>query len=123
MPGSDQGPRVGPDLTGLGSRFAKIYIVESLLEPSRAIAPSFESTVIELANGKVHSGVVTAETDRSLTLVDNQAQEHVVDKSVVEQRRKQFVSTMPEGFAKRFTEDEFVDLVSFLVNLKETRGR
>jgi hypothetical protein len=30
---------------------------------------------------------------------------------------------MPEGLEKRLTEDEFVDLISFLVNLKEPRGR
>jgi hypothetical protein len=30
---------------------------------------------------------------------------------------------MPDGVEKRLSEDEFVDLISFLVNLKETRGR
>jgi hypothetical protein len=28
---------------------------------------------------------------------------------------------MPDGLEKRLTEDEFVDLISFLVNLKEMR--
>ena len=30
---------------------------------------------------------------------------------------------MPDGLEKRLTEDEFVDLISFLVNLKAGRGR
>ena len=53
----DQGERIGPDLTGVGSRFARIYIVESILEPSRTIAPSFGTLVIMLKNGKVFTGV------------------------------------------------------------------
>jgi putative heme-binding domain-containing protein len=119
----DQGERVGPELTGLGSRFSKVYIVESILEPSRAISPSFETTAVTLKNGKVISGVKVAETEAAITLVDNQAQKHVLPRTEIDEQRKVPISTMPEGLDKRFTEDEFVDLISFLVNLKETRGR
>ena len=30
---------------------------------------------------------------------------------------------MPEGLEKRLTEEEFVDLISFLVSLKEVRAK
>src|SRR5262249_27973121 len=52
----DQGERVGPELTGLGSRFSKAYVVESILEPSRVISPSFETTAVTLTSGKVVTG-------------------------------------------------------------------
>jgi putative heme-binding domain-containing protein len=119
----DKGERVGPELTGLGSRFAKAYIVESILEPSRTVAPSFETAVLALKNGKLVSGIAVAETEASVTLVDSQGQKHVIARRDVEERQKSPTSTMPEGLEKRITEDEFVDLVSFLVNLKDTRGR
>jgi putative heme-binding domain-containing protein len=119
----DVGEKIGPELTGLGSRFSKIYIVESILEPSRTIAPSFETIAVLLKNGKSVSGVKVAETDTTLTLADNQAQKHVIAKADIEDQQKQPVSTMPDGTEKRLTEDEFVDLVSFLANLKETRAR
>jgi putative membrane-bound dehydrogenase-like protein len=112
------GERIGPELTGLGSRFAKVYIIESILEPSRTIAPSFETLALVLKNGRVLHGIKTAETDGTLTLVDNQAQKHVVNRSEIETQQVHPLSTMPEGLEKRLTEDEFVDLVSFLVNLK-----
>src|SRR5262249_1286845 len=35
----DKGERIGPELTGVGSRFGRIHLVESILEPSRTIAP------------------------------------------------------------------------------------
>jgi putative membrane-bound dehydrogenase-like protein len=117
----DQGERVGPELTGLGSRFAKVAIVESVLEPSRAVSSSFETVGVTLKNGKVVSGVKVAETDQALTLVDNQGLKHVLNRTDIDEQRKQPLSTMPDGVEKRLTEDEFVDLISYLVNLKETR--
>lgn len=119
----DQGERIGPELTGLGSRFSKVHIVESILEPSRTIAPSFETVGVVLKSGKVLSGIKVAETEVSITLADEQGQKHVLARRDIEETQKRLVSTMPEGLEKRLTEDEFVDLISFLVNLKEQRGR
>src|SRR6185369_12411089 len=53
----EQGERIGPELTGVGSRFSRIHVIESILEPSRTIAPSFGTYVIELKNGKTLNGV------------------------------------------------------------------
>src|SRR5262249_28596996 len=33
----DLGERVGPELTGIGARFGRVYLVESILEPSRTV--------------------------------------------------------------------------------------
>jgi putative membrane-bound dehydrogenase-like protein len=117
----EQGERVGPELTGLGSRFSKAYIIESILEPSRTVSPSFESTLVELKSGKALTGVKVVETETSITLVDSEAKRHVIARSRIEATRKQPGSSMPEGLEKRLSEDEFVDLVSFLVNLKGPR--
>lgn len=119
----DVGERIGPELTGLGSRFSKVHIVESVLEPSRTIAPSFETVSLALKNGKVVAGVKVAETETSLTLADSQAQKHVVARSDIEALARQPTSAMPDGLEKRLTEDEFVDLLSYLVSLKETGKR
>jgi putative heme-binding domain-containing protein len=119
----EQGERIGPELTGVGARFSKIYIVESILQPSRTIAPSFETITVSLKNGKVVSGVKVAETETTITLGDTQAVKHTLNKADIEEQQKQPTSTMPEGTEKRLTEDEFVDLVSFLANLKDMRGR
>ena len=53
----EQGERAGPELTGIGSRFSRIYLVESILEPSRTIAPSFGSVTVLLEDGQTISGV------------------------------------------------------------------
>ncbi|HYT91381.1 MAG TPA: HEAT repeat domain-containing protein, partial [Gemmataceae bacterium] len=115
----EQGERIGPELTGLGSRFAKVYIVESILEPSRTISPSFETVLVVLKDGKTLSGVKVDETETSLTLADSEAKRHVLARVDIEEVRRHAVSSMPEGLERRLTEDEFVDLISFLANLKE----
>src|SRR5206468_2994181 len=38
-----QGGAIGPDLTGAGRRFSRIHLIESILEPSRSIAPAFRN--------------------------------------------------------------------------------
>jgi len=119
----EQGERIGPELTGVGSRFARVYIVESILEPSRTIAPSFETVAVVLRNGKALAGVKVAETDKTVTLGDNQGQKHVLTKADIEEGQVSPVSTMPEGLEKRLTEEEFIDLIAFLVSQKESRGR
>jgi putative membrane-bound dehydrogenase-like protein len=118
----DQGERIGPELTGVGSRYSRIYLVESILEPSRTIAPSYGTLVVVLKDGKVFNGVKLAETDTKLTLADNQGQKHVLAKADLEEQQPSPLSTMPEGLEKRFTEDEFIDLIAFLVSQKEGRA-
>jgi putative membrane-bound dehydrogenase-like protein len=118
----DQGERFGPELTGVGSRFSRIYIVESILEPSRTIAPSFGTFVVSLKNGKVLTGVKVAETETMLTLADQQAQKHVLAKADIEEQQPSPLSTMPDGLEKRFSEEEFVDLIAFLVSQKQARA-
>jgi putative membrane-bound dehydrogenase-like protein len=119
----DHGERIGPELTGVGSRFSRIYVVESILDPSRTIAPSFETLVVALHNGQLLSGVKVAESETTLTLADNQGQKHVIAKPDIEEQRASSLSTMPDGLDKRITEQEFVDLIAFLVSQKETRAR
>jgi putative heme-binding domain-containing protein len=117
----DKGERIGPELTGVGGRFARVYLVESILEPSRTIAPSFGTLVLTLKSGKTLTGVKVAETETTLTLADNQGQKHTLAKADVEEQQPSPLSTMPEGLEKRFTEEEFVDLIAFLVSQKEGR--
>jgi putative heme-binding domain-containing protein len=114
----DQGERIGPDLTGIGNRFARIHLIESILEPSRTIAPSYETVLVLLKDGRVVTGTRIAETGETLTLGDNQGEKHALARSGIDQVRAQSASTMPEGLEKQLTTDDFVDLIAFLVSQK-----
>jgi putative heme-binding domain-containing protein len=114
----DRGERIGPELTGLGGRFARITIVESILEPSRSVAPGYESVTVALADGRVLSGVRSAETDRTLTLGDGEGCRHEIAKADIESRTRHPQSAMPDGLEKRLTPEEFVDLIAYLAAQK-----
>jgi putative heme-binding domain-containing protein len=114
----DRGKRIGPDLSGIGGRFAKITIIESILDPSRAIAPGFETVSIALADGRVQSGVRIVETEQAITLGDQEGRAHTIAKGEIEAIARHPRSTMPDGLEKRLTADDFVDLIEFLAAQK-----
>ncbi|MCI4348569.1 MAG: hypothetical protein L3J97_08145, partial [Thermoplasmata archaeon] len=112
----DRGERIGPDLSGIGGRFARISIIESILEPSRTIAPGFESVAVALKDGRVKSGVRVGETETILTLADQEGQTLAIPKADIEALRPQALSIMPDGLEKRLTPEEFVDLIAYLIS-------
>lgn len=111
----EQGGNVGPNLAGVGSRFSKIHLLESILEPSRTIAPSYETLTLVLNDGRLLSGVKIAEDATTFTLGDETGKRHEIPLQEIEERAFQRRSTMPEGLAKRLQDRELLDLVTFLL--------
>jgi len=119
----DTGERIGPELTGIGGRLARVQIVESILEPSRSVTPGFQTYTVRLLDGRVLSGVQAAETETAITLADQQGQKHVLARSEIDVQQPQTKSTMPDNFAQQLTPEQFVDLVVFLAGQREPPGR
>ncbi len=117
-----EGGKVGPDLTGVGSRFSRAYLIESILEPGRAIAPSFDTRVVVLEGGQVVTGVNVAETETTLTLADARGESRIVQRSQIIEHQIQPGSIMPEGLEKQLSDRELIDLVAFLLAQKEERA-
>jgi putative membrane-bound dehydrogenase-like protein len=114
----DQGGKIGPELTGAGRRFSKVYMIESILEPSRAIAPAFRNLSVRLKDGQELTGVIVTETESVLTLGDAQGQSHTLKKDQIEEVQILELSIMPEGLENGLTDAEFADLVAFLAEQK-----
>ena len=64
---------IGPDLTGLASKYDRAELIRSVLEPSSRIAIGYQPVIVATREGKVHSGVVRAETEAVLELADSDA--------------------------------------------------
>jgi putative heme-binding domain-containing protein len=92
--------------------------VESVLEPSRAVAPAYRNYAMRLKDGQVLAGVKVAETDSTLSLGDGQGQIRVVQKAQIEEQKALDLSLMPEGLEKALSDREFVDLIAFLASQK-----
>lgn len=114
-----EGGRIGPDLTGVGRRYSRVHILESILQPSRTIAPSYESVAVALTSGQVLTGVKVSEGAATFTLGDNQGKLHEIPRSEIDELRVQSLSTMPEGLETKLTPQQFVDLIAFLAAQRE----
>ncbi|MCI0379244.1 MAG: c-type cytochrome, partial [Gemmataceae bacterium] len=114
----NQGEHIGPDLSGIGKRFARVHLIESILEPSRTITPSFETLFVELKDGRVLNGVRVAETETTLTLGDNQGKKYDLPRAQIEMSRQLPLSTMPDGLERPLSTDDFVNLIAFLASQK-----
>ena len=119
----DQGERIGPDLTSIGRRFSRIHLIESILQPSHTVSPSYGTLAVVQTDGRVLAGVKVAETDTTLTVGDNQGTTHVVSKDEIDELQVRAESTMPDGLEKRLTDGEFLDLIAFLVAQTQATSR
>jgi quinoprotein glucose dehydrogenase len=114
---SGQGGEVGPDLTGIGRREKREYLLESLVDPNRQIAKGFETVVVEMKNGQVHVGILKGEDAGQLRLITADGVIITIAKDQIEGRSRG-KSAMPEDIIQKLSKSEVRDLVEFLANLK-----
>jgi putative heme-binding domain-containing protein len=116
-----KGGNVGPDLAGLAAKYDRAEIITSVLEPSKRIATGYQPVLIATTHGKVLTGLVREETADHLDLVDADGKVMRVKKADVEERRVSDVSIMPVGLVDTLRPEEFADLISYLLSLKQSR--
>ena len=112
-----EGGDVGPNLTGLGKKQPREYLLESIVSPNAKIATGFESVTLTMKNGATHAGAVKQETAEWLEL--NSPEDgflQLAKKDIAERQRG--LSGMPEGFGQTLSKRDLRDLVEFLANLK-----
>src|SRR5262249_2480529 len=62
--------RLGPDLARVGKEATDVYLVESILFPSKVIKKGFETVVITLKSGKTATGLLAEERADAVVLRD-----------------------------------------------------
>src|SRR4030095_9146348 len=63
-----EGGEVGPDLTGIGSRKDRQYILESLVFPNKQVAQGYDSVTVLMKNGSTYAGTLKSETGDKLEI-------------------------------------------------------
>jgi quinoprotein glucose dehydrogenase len=112
-----EGGAVGPDLTGLGRRQPREYILESIVFPNKQIAPGFENAIVTLKNGVSYAGLVKSATDMELVLNTGEDGEVKIQVAAI-QSRQRGTSAMPEGLAALLSREDLRNLVEFLAASK-----
>ncbi|MBL8897432.1 MAG: DUF1080 domain-containing protein [Planctomycetes bacterium] len=114
----------GPDLSAVGVRLDRRAILESIVEPNRALAAGFEMLYVESVEGEVWRGRVVREDEQTLVLVApvrGVVQEVAVPKADID-RRQPDISGMPTGLAGSLSKRELRDLVAYLASCRTERN-
>ena len=109
---------MGPDLSLIARSRNRRQLLESILVPSREVAPQFTSWTLVTTDGKVLVGVIVYENRDRLTIEDAQGKQTNLANTEVELRTPEKTSLMPEKLIDRLAISELRDLLAFLETLK-----
>ena len=113
-----RGGAIGPDLSQIGKKYDRAGLLESLLEPSKAIEPKYVAYLVETAEGQVHTGLLVEKTAEAITLRTAQNKDIRIPSRDVEQLVPQRQSLMPELLLRDLTAQQAADLLEFLGSLR-----
>lgn len=108
-----RGARVGPELSGVGSR-PKSALLEDILNPGKDVSPDFVNYVAVTKQGQVVNGLLAADTPTLVRLRGPQGAEEAILRNEIEELRPSGQSFMPEGFEQTLTMQDIAHLLEFL---------
>lgn len=115
--------KVGPNLLGVGAKYPREELIRSVLEPSSRILSGYELTTVVTDDGRQLQGIVQAENEEFLELVDAEGKVTRLPQSSIDEVVRSNLSAMPNGLEKGLTLEGFADIVSYLESLKQTPGK
>ena len=110
------GGQVGPPLDNIANILTREQILESLIEPSKRLAPGYGTVTVTLKDGQVATGVLEKETEHELVLRTSDAEPLEIAHSRI-QKRENSISAMPAA-GKLISKRELRDLIEYLSSLK-----
>jgi putative membrane-bound dehydrogenase-like protein len=116
-----RGGFVGPDLSTIGHVLNREKLAESILDPSREIAPMFVLWKIKTTKGDIVDGRILDEDPSptgEVVLIDATGKQTRVKNIHIEERQASKVSIMPEKLVEKLTRQDFRDLIEFLSQQK-----
>jgi putative heme-binding domain-containing protein len=113
----DPSASIGPDLAAWRQGTTVESLVESLLQPSRAVREGYESVTLELKDGRVLTGILDSENEKEVVVRDPSVagQKQSIDPASIMVRTRNSLSLMPSGQVNVLAgRDDFLHLVRFL---------
>src|SRR5207244_12981039 len=107
------GNEVGPDLASLNDKSTD-YLLVAVLDPNRAVEARYVSYVAETKSGLTLTGVLTAETGSSVTIVGADGKAQTVLRTDLESLSSTGKSAMPDGLEKDLSPQDLADVMAHL---------
>jgi putative membrane-bound dehydrogenase-like protein len=112
---AEQGTRVGPDLTLIGRNISRQRLLESILQPSKELAPHYRPWTITMDDNSIHTGIALRRGGNAEVYLGIDGTEIRLDKRKIKDKQVSHVSLMPAGLAHTLTLPELRDLLAFLM--------
>jgi putative membrane-bound dehydrogenase-like protein len=113
-----KGENLGPDLSMIGKKYERAALLETILEPSKAIAPEYVNHIVETTEGHVLSGFIAEKNDQEIVLKDLQGRLQHVPANKIESTTPQLKSVMPDLVLRDVSAQDAADLLAYLLTLK-----
>jgi putative heme-binding domain-containing protein len=113
------GGNIGPDLSTIARGADREKLVQSILHPSRDIAPQFVSHTVETTDGQEFTGLLIGQSvTEGVTLFMADSRAALIPPPLIASQTQSKVSLMPEDLAGGLAVEEFRDLLAFLLSRK-----
>lgn len=109
-----EGKDIGPNLLTVGTRTPEAFLA-AILDPDREVDSRYLNYVFALKGGKLVTGMVTAESAKSITVSKSDATVETLTREEVEEMVCTGKSFMPVGFEERISPAAMADLLTFLL--------
>jgi putative heme-binding domain-containing protein len=112
----NEGAEIGPNLTVMRQVTDRIFILESIVDPSTTITAGFSHVLLTLKDGQSVSGLVAGENNDEITLTSIvDGKKRAVPQTEIAERTA-LPSAMPPGFAQILGKRALRDVVEFLAS-------
>jgi putative heme-binding domain-containing protein len=116
-----QGSRLGPDLASKRDGVNDVFLIESVLHPSKSIRKGFEQVVVITDKGLVVTGFKTDDDGKEIVLREPAGgKELKIKKDEIDEVVPSPKSAMPPGLVNQLgSREDFLDIVRFLMDINE----
>lgn len=111
-----EGHAVGPDLASTQNKSLDDLLI-ALMDPNREAQPAYINYTAETDDGKVFTGIISAENAASITLRRAESKEDVIQRDSLEALASSGQSLMPEGLEKDLSKQQVADVLAFIKSL------
>jgi putative membrane-bound dehydrogenase-like protein len=116
---NNAGGDVGPDLSNIGSKYEKAALLETILDPSKAISHEYKSAMVETVNGQVFVGIVVQNNNVRVVLKDINGKLIRIKTADVETLKEVPKSLMPDLVLQEVSAQDAADLLAYMMTLNK----
>jgi putative heme-binding domain-containing protein len=113
---------LGPDLTNLDEDTTDVYLVESILQPSKVIKQGYETFSVTMLDGKTFTGRIVEQDSMELVLRETSGTSQLITlmKQDISEMFPNQTSAMPDGLVDQLPDRQsFLDLAKYMLELAD----